>query len=152
MEANEAGELTRTFTRIGSDVKYVNREEEACISHKDIGTPDYSDLALDKYLSLIDLANPMHRLWSDGRWNKLTIAHGCYWHECSFCDTTLDYINRFDSASASVLVDRIERIIAEPANPAFILSTRRPACGFERTGLRALEKKDQHLLVDQYSL
>jgi radical SAM superfamily enzyme YgiQ (UPF0313 family) len=113
------GDLTRTFTRIDSDVKYANQEEDACISHKDIGTPDYSDLALDKYLSLIDLANPMHRLWSDGRWNKLTIAHGCYWHKCSFCDTSLDYINRFDSAPATVLVDRIEQIIAQTGQTGF---------------------------------
>jgi radical SAM superfamily enzyme YgiQ (UPF0313 family) len=115
----KAGELTRTFTRTGNEVVYVNDKKEACLSHKDIGCPDYSDLALDKYLSLIDLANPMHRLWSDGRWNKLTIAHGCYWHKCSFCDTTLDYINRFDSASATVLVDRIERIITQTGQTGF---------------------------------
>ena len=38
----------------------------------------------------------MHRLWSDGRWNKLTVAHGCYWKKCSFCDVSLDYIGRYD--------------------------------------------------------
>jgi hypothetical protein len=38
------------------------------------------------------MLNPMHRLWSDGRWNKLTVAHGCYWKKCSFCDVGLDYI------------------------------------------------------------
>jgi hypothetical protein len=61
----------------------------------------------------------MHRLWSDGRWNKLTIAHGCYWHKCSFCDTSLDYINRFDSAPATMLVDRIERLIAQTGQTGF---------------------------------
>jgi hypothetical protein len=111
-------ELTRTFTRTNNEVSYTSGKED-CISHKDVGCPDYSDLALDKYLSLIDLANPMHRLWSDGRWNKLTIAHGCYWHKCSFCDTTLDYINRFDSASATMLVDRIEQIIAQTGQTGF---------------------------------
>ncbi len=115
----KAGELFRTFTRIDNEVRYVGSETEACVSHKDIGCPDYSDLALDRYLSLIDLANPMHRLWSDGRWNKLTIAHGCYWHKCSFCDTTLDYIHRFDSASATVLVDRIECLIAQTGQTGF---------------------------------
>lgn len=115
----KAEELTRTFTRTGNEVVYVNNDKKACVSHKDLGCPDYSDLALDKYLSLIDLANPMHRLWSDGRWNKLTIAHGCYWHKCSFCDTTLDYINRFDSAPATVLVDRIEHIVAQTGQTGF---------------------------------
>ena len=50
----------------------------------------------------------MHRLWSDGRWNKLTVAHGCYWKKCSFCDVSLDYIGRYDAAGAELLVDRIE--------------------------------------------
>ncbi len=135
-------DLIRTFIRIGSDVKYVNREGESCISHKDMGTPDYSDLALDKYLSLIDLANPMHRLWSDGRWNKLTIAHGCYWHKCSFCDTSLDYINRFDSASATVLVDRIQRIIAQTGQTGFhFVDEAAPPAALKELALELLRRK-----------
>ena len=58
----------------------------------------------------------MHRLWSDGRWNKLTIAHGCYWKKCTFCDITLDYIARYDlgarricSSIASRRIDRRDR-------------------------------------------
>jgi len=65
------------------------------------------------------MANPMHRLWSDGCWNKLTIAHGCYWHQCSFCDTTLPYIRRYESAPAAVLVDRIEQVIAQTGHRGF---------------------------------
>ena len=61
----------------------------------------------------------MHRLWSDGRWNKLTVAHGCYWKKCSFCDVSLDYISRYETASASLLVDRIEHIIAETGQTGF---------------------------------
>jgi hypothetical protein len=49
-----------------------------------VGTPDYSDLLLDKYISVIEIVNPMHRMWSDGRWNKLTMAHGCYWENVIF--------------------------------------------------------------------
>ena len=112
-------ELTRTFVRIDEEVRYINDDKEADFHHAEIGCPDYSDLLLDNYLSLIEIANPMHRLWSDGRWNKLTLAHGCYWHKCSFCDTTLDYIQRFDCASASLLVDRIERIIAQTGQTGF---------------------------------
>ncbi len=76
---------------------------------------------MDRYLSLLDLLNPMHRLWSDGRWNKLTVAHGCYWKKCSFCDVSLDYISRYDAASASVLVDRMEQLIAESGQSGFHL-------------------------------
>jgi hypothetical protein len=42
-----------------------------------VGTPDYSDLLLDKYISVIEIVNPC-TAWSDGRWNKLTMAHGCW--------------------------------------------------------------------------
>ena len=135
-------DLTRTFTRIGNEVKYINNQQEECISHKDIGCPDYSDLALDRYLSLIDLANPMHRLWSDGRWNKLTIAHGCYWHKCSFCDTSLDYIQRFDSASATVLVDRIERILAQTGQSGFhFVDEAAPPAALKELALELLKRK-----------
>jgi radical SAM superfamily enzyme YgiQ (UPF0313 family) len=111
--------LKRTFIRIEDEVKYFNDDKEKDFSHAEIGCPDYSDLLFDKYLSLIEIANPMHRLWSDGRWNKLTIAHGCYWHKCSFCDTALDYIERYDSASAALLADRIEQVIAQTGQAGF---------------------------------
>jgi hypothetical protein len=98
------------------------------IPFEEVGTPTWDGLPLDRYLSLLDMLNPMHRLWSDGHWNKLTVAHGCYWKKCSFCDISLDYIGRYDTASAKTLVDRIERIV-EPATPASTSSTRLPAQG-----------------------
>jgi hypothetical protein len=67
------------------------------------------------------MLNPMHRLWSDGRWNKLTVAHGCYWKKCSFCDVSLDYISRYDAATASTLADRIETIVKETGQTGFHL-------------------------------
>jgi hypothetical protein len=112
-------ELTRTFIRIDDEVRYVNDDREPDFPHAETGCPDYSDLPLDKYLSLIEIANPMHRLWNDGCWNKIALAHGCYWHKCSFCDTSLDYISRFESAPASVLVDRIEQVIAQTGRRGF---------------------------------
>lgn len=111
--------LKRTFLRIDHEVKYIDGDKEKDPSHAETGRPDYSDLPLDKYLSLIEIANPMHRLWSDGRWNKLTLVHGCYWHKCSFCDIALDYINRYDSAPAKTLVDRIEQVIAQTGQTGF---------------------------------
>ena len=109
----------RTFLRNAAGaVEYVNQPQPD-IPHPEVGTPDYSDLPLSEYLSVIEVLNPMHRLWSDGRWNKLTIAHGCYWKRCSFCDVTLDYISRYETAPATLLVDRIEQIIAQTGQTGF---------------------------------
>ena len=112
-------ELVRTFIRMDDEVRYIHDDQEPDFHHAETGCPDYFDLPLDKYLSLIEMANPMHRLWSDGCWNKLTLAHGCYWHKCSFCDTTLPYIKRYESAPAAVLVDRIEQVIAQTGYRGF---------------------------------
>ena len=112
--------LVRSFIR-GADaasVRYINNGEPD-VPFAEIGTPTWDGLPLDRYLSVLDMLNPMHRLWSDGRWNKLTVAHGCYWKKCSFCDVSLDYISRYDTASASILVERIERIVAETGQTGF---------------------------------
>ncbi len=111
--------LQRTFILENGQVSYINGCLDADIPHSEIGTPDYSDLPTEKYLSIIEMTNPMHRLWSDGRWNKLTVAHGCYWKRCSFCDVTLDYIGRFDKAPAELLVDRMVEIIAQTGETGF---------------------------------
>jgi radical SAM superfamily enzyme YgiQ (UPF0313 family) len=111
--------LQRTFLRNeAGEVEYINHPHPD-VPHPEVGTPDYSDLKLDNYLSVIEVLNPMHRLWSDGRWNKLTIAHGCYWKRCSFCDVTLDYIGRYETAPATLLVDRIEQIVAQTGQTGF---------------------------------
>ena len=110
--------LVRTFVRQDGHVKFVNWPEPD-IPFEDVGTPTWDGLPIHDYLSLLDMLNPMHRLWSDGRWNKLTIAHGCYWKKCSFCDVSLDYIGRYETAQASTLVDRIEAIVAETGQTGF---------------------------------
>lgn len=111
--------LVRCFVRDPAGaVRYVDSGEPD-VPFSQTGTPTWDGLPLRSYLSLLDLLNPMHRLWSDGRWNKLTVAHGCYWKKCSFCDISLDYISRYETASAAVLVDRIERIVAETGQTGF---------------------------------
>ncbi|WP_434516205.1 radical SAM protein [Dechloromonas sp. ARDL1] len=110
--------LVRTFARVDGAVRYFNCGE-IDIPFEEVGTPTWDGLPLDRYLSLLDMLNPMHRLWSDGHWNKLTVAHGCYWKKCSFCDVSLDYIGRYDAASAKTLVDRIERIVEETGHTGF---------------------------------
>ena len=121
--------LVRTFVRevgavadvggaAASSVRYINWVEPD-VAFAEVGTPTWDGLPLDRYLSLLDMLNPMHRLWSDGRWNKLTVAHGCYWKKCSFCDVSLDYISRYEGASAATLVDRIEAIVKETGQTGF---------------------------------
>ena len=112
--------LVRSFVRdsASGEVRYVNLVEPD-VPFADVGTPTWDGLPLGSYLSLLDMLNPMHRLWSDGRWNKLTVAQGCYWKKCSFCDVSLDYISRFEVASAQTLVDRIEAIVTETGQTGF---------------------------------
>ena len=110
--------LVRTYARVDGKVRYFNNSEPD-VPFAEVGTPTWDGLPLDRYLSLLDMLNPMHRLWSDGRWNKLTVAHGCYWKKCSFCDVSLDYIGRYDGAPAALLVDRIESIIEETGQTGF---------------------------------
>ena len=99
-------------------VRYINFVEPE-VPFEEVGTPTWDGLPLDRYLSLLDMLNPMHRLWSDGRWNKLTVAHGCYWKKCSFCDVSLDYISRYETASAATLANRIEAIVNETGQTGF---------------------------------
>ena len=112
-------ELKRTFLLADGKVTYINNK--ACTDYKQgqVGTPDYSDFLLDKYISAIEVANPMHSLWSDGRWNKLTMAHGCYWGKCTFCDISLDYISLYEPIAASLLCDRIEEMVHQTGQTGF---------------------------------
>jgi radical SAM superfamily enzyme YgiQ (UPF0313 family) len=111
--------LQRTYLLENGKVSFANGCLDKDISHTEAGYPDYSELPLTEYLSVLDMPNPMHRLWSDGRWNKLTIAHGCYWKKCSFCDVTLDYINRYETSPAEELCNRIEKIVNETGQTGF---------------------------------
>ncbi len=112
-------ELKRTFTLLDNKVTYF--DNKACTDYKQgaVGTPDYSDFLLHHYISAIEVVNPMHRMWSDGRWNKLTMAHGCYWGKCTFCDISLDYIRLYEPIAASLLCDRMEEIIAQTGQNGF---------------------------------
>lgn len=111
--------LKRIFLKENKQVVFYNANHELDIPQKDTGTPDYADLMLNNYLSVIELANPMHRMWSDGRWNKLTLAHGCYWAKCSFCDISLDYIKRYEPLTASLICDRMETLIQQTGENGF---------------------------------
>jgi hypothetical protein len=119
-------ELKRTYTRQPAAVQagdwgglYINTASCKDYKQGDVGTPDYSDLPLDRYINAIEVVNPMHRMWSDGRWNKLTMAHGCYWGKCTFCDISLDYIKLYEPVAASLLCDRMEQMMAQTGENGF---------------------------------
>jgi hypothetical protein len=109
----------RTFLLENNEVVYKNNSTKNDYKQSQVGTPDYSDLLLDQYISVIEIVNPMHRMWSDGRWNKLTMAHGCYWGKCTFCDISLDYIKIYEPVAASLLCDRMEEMITQTGQNGF---------------------------------
>jgi hypothetical protein len=120
LEGRHGGDhLVRTFTRDAAGAVRYTAGTEPDVPFSEVGTPTWDGLPLNQYLSLLDMLNPMNRLWSDGRWNKLTVAHGCYWKKCSFCDVSLDYIARYEGAEACVLADRIEAIVKETGQTGF---------------------------------
>lgn len=113
------GQYKRTLLLENEAVNYKNDSSRKDYKQSEVGTPDYSDLLLEDYISVIEIANPMHSLWSDGRWNKLTMAHGCYWGKCTFCDVSLDYIKIYEPIAARTLVDRMEELIAQTGENGF---------------------------------
>ena len=117
--SEENNQFKRTFLAKNNKVEYINNATKNDYKQSELGTPDYNDLLLDKYISVIEIANPMHSLWSDGRWNKLTMAHGCYWAKCTFCDVSLDYIKIYEPITAKLLVDRMEEIMATTGESGF---------------------------------
>jgi hypothetical protein len=134
--------LKRTYTLIDGEVKYINGSKNSDIPFSQTGTPDYSGLPLHRYLSVIEMANPMHRLWSDGRWNKLTMAHGCYWKKCSFCDISLDYIKNYEPVSASLICDRMEELIAQTDENGFhFVDEAAPPALMREVALEILKRK-----------
>ena len=132
-------DLCRTFLRTQDRVVWRDGARDRQVSVADLGTPTYVGLNLNQYLSVLDTLNPMHRLWSDGHWNKLTVAHGCYWKQCTFCDVGLDYIGRYELASSELLVDRIEALMAETGRRGFhFVDEAAPPAGLKQLALTLL--------------
>jgi radical SAM superfamily enzyme YgiQ (UPF0313 family) len=94
--------------------------------------PDYRGVDFSRYICPVDDLNPMHRLWTDGRWLKAYLAHGCYWAQCTFCDTTLDYIRSYRKPDPAALYRHLRdqadhtgvrgiHLVDEAAPPASLL-------------------------------
>lgn len=115
---DESVPLLRTFTRKGNKVVLENNHQET-VPAKELPTPDFSGIIPSKYLSLMELTNPMHSLWSNGFWNKMQLARGCYWAKCAFCDTSLPYIAHYNPGHAIKLVDQVEEIMDRTGQSGF---------------------------------
>ena len=111
-EGAELSKLVRTFVHENGAVRFYDCAQEP-VAHDRLPPPVYDGLPLDRYFGLFEVLNPVTHLWSDGRWNKLVLAHGCCWKRCAFCDTSIDYICRYDPARPSTVCDWMETIIAE---------------------------------------
>lgn len=136
-----AERLRRTFMLGDGQVVFRDGSSEPDFSMDEIGTPTYQGLPLSRYLSIVDSFNPMHRLWSEGHWNKLTVAHGCYWKQCTFCDVGLDYIGRYDQAPTARLVERIESLIEETGQRGFhFVDEAAPPAALKSLALTLLER------------
>jgi radical SAM superfamily enzyme YgiQ (UPF0313 family) len=134
--------LVRTYVRRGNKVVLENDVTQHDIPQSDTGIPTYDGLPLDQYVSLMEMLNPMHRLWSDGRWNKITLAHGCYWKKCSFCDVSLDYIGRYDKPSTDLIIQRIQSLLAETGETGFhLVDEAAPPAGLRSLAKRLIAEK-----------
>jgi radical SAM superfamily enzyme YgiQ (UPF0313 family) len=134
--------LVRTYVRKANKVVLENDPTQHDIPQKDTGLPTYDGLPLDQYVSVMEMLNPMHRFWSDGRWNKITLAHGCYWKKCAFCDVSLDYIGRYDRSSTDLVMQRIRSLIAETGETGFhLVDEAAPPAGMRALAKRLVDEK-----------
>ena len=137
-----AAPLVRTYVRKGDAVVFENDLAQHDFPQKDTGIPTYAGLPLDQYVSVMEMLNPMHRFWSDGRWNKITLAHGCYWKKCSFCDVSLDYIGRYDKPSTDLILQRIRALVEETGETGFhLVDEAAPPAGMRALAKRLIAEK-----------
>jgi len=116
--AKKHSPLLRTWVREGQSVVFKTQTPSATPKGASVA-PSFLGIDFKRYVSFFEMLNPMHRIWSDGKWIKLAMAHGCYWRKCSFCDTSLDYIAHYEPLSAKSLVDRVQQLMLETGQRGF---------------------------------
>jgi len=72
--------------------------------------PSYRGIDLSEYFDVTETDNFVANLWNSGKWIRLVMAQGCYWHRCAFCDVVLPYIGRFRMPAAREIVDAMEAL------------------------------------------
>jgi radical SAM superfamily enzyme YgiQ (UPF0313 family) len=110
---NGSGPLLRTVLKQGGQLTKVSDHHLSDEKFKNLAAPNFAGLDMNRYVSMLESLNPMQRLWSDGRWNKMILAHGCYWKKCTFCDVSLDYIGRYEADTASNIVDKMQTVMEQ---------------------------------------
>jgi len=100
--------------------------------------PCYNGIDFSRYINVMETTNPMHRIWSYGKWLKLQVANGCYWHRCAFCDVGLDYIGRYQPPRVEALVEQMARMVRETGQTGFHFTDEALAPAFLRQLSEAL--------------
>ncbi len=135
------GHLKRTFIREAGTVRFIDGAPEGDVPFAEWGTPSYSGLPLRQYFDLSVGLAPQARHWRV-RWNKLTLAHGCYWKKCAFCDVNLDYIARYSPGDVDTLVSRIRELVDATGETGFhFVDEAMPPALVERLCRRLLEAR-----------
>ena len=78
--------------------------------------PSYRGIDWNEYFDVVETDNFVTNLWNSGKWVKLVMARGCYWHKCAFCDVVLPYIGCFRMPNPVDIVDAMESF-ARPTSP-----------------------------------
>jgi hypothetical protein len=112
-------QLLRTFVCDAGAVRLVSSAAECDVPHRATPAPSYEGLPLRHYVSRLKVPNAVQRLWAEGRWNALTLAHGCYWGKCTFCDIALDYVARYEPAQPDAIIDRMIALIRDTGESGF---------------------------------
>jgi hypothetical protein len=115
----EKEDLLRTFFLESNGVQYISQQIKPKKAQGFSNCPDYTGLPLDKYISMVETTNPLSKIWTDGKWNKMMLAHGCYWAKCAFCDTSVPYIRDYQPGKASVLVGQMVKIMGQTGQSGF---------------------------------
>ena len=72
--------------------------------------PSYDGIDMSEYFDVVETDNFVSNLWNSGKWIRLVMARGCYWHRCAFCDVVLPYIGHFEMPSPKAIVDAMESL------------------------------------------
>ena len=72
--------------------------------------PSYRGIDWNDYFDVVETDNFVTNLWNSGKWVKLVMARGCYWHKCAFCDVVLPYIGCFRKPDPVKIVDAMESL------------------------------------------
>ena len=97
---------SHSFSHKG-DATFLSREKNEIPSFI---RPSYDGIDWDDYFDVVETDNFVTNLWNSGKWVKLVMARGCYWHKCAFCDVVLPYIGCFQMPKASDIVDAMESL------------------------------------------